>query len=38
MEKFRGAMHKSFCYPDGRYNQHISDAVKAVSGQGLQTR
>ena len=30
VEKFRGAMHKSFCYPDGRYNQHISDAVKAV--------
>ena len=23
-------MNKSFCYPDGRYNQHISDAVKAV--------
>ncbi|MEK8017825.1 MAG: polysaccharide deacetylase family protein [Candidatus Parabeggiatoa sp.] len=30
VEKFRGGMNKSFCYPDGRYNQHISDAVKAV--------
>ncbi len=28
VEQFRGAMSKSFCYPDGRYNQHISDAVK----------
>lgn len=30
VEKLTGARKKSFCYPDGRYNQHISDAVKAV--------
>jgi peptidoglycan/xylan/chitin deacetylase (PgdA/CDA1 family) len=28
VEKLRGALKKSFCYPDGRYNQHISEAVK----------
>lgn len=30
VEKLTGALKKSFCYPDGRYNRHISDAVKAV--------
>jgi peptidoglycan/xylan/chitin deacetylase (PgdA/CDA1 family) len=30
VEKFRGATSKSFCYPDGRYNQHISDVVKKI--------
>lgn len=30
VEKLRGATNNSFCYPDGRYNRHITDAVKKV--------
>jgi peptidoglycan/xylan/chitin deacetylase (PgdA/CDA1 family) len=30
VNKFRGPLKKSFCYPDGRYNQHICDAVQKI--------
>ncbi len=30
VDKFRGPLKKSFCYPDGLYNRHISEAVKKM--------